>query len=142
LLPDLVLLAWTLTTVAAWVFWVFIEPPIPDEDWFTERVGFPTMLAGISFFFLSGTLTFMEQMRTEWRAVRGKPLEAGFRREYIPARVRNEVWRRAQGRCEECGRRERLELDHIVPVSKGGSNTWRNLQLLCERCNRRKSDSI
>lgn len=60
----------------------------------------------------------------------------------IPAAVRREVWRRDQGRCAECGSRERLEFDHIHPVSKGGSNTARNVELLCEGCNRRKSATI
>lgn len=63
-------------------------------------------------------------------------------REPIPERVRNEVWRRDQGRCVDCGSRERLELDHIIPHSRGGSNTARNLQLLCEPCNRKKSARI
>jgi hypothetical protein len=50
----------------------------------------------------------------------------------------------AQGRprCVECGFKENLEYDHIIPVSKGGSNTERNVQLLCERCNRTKRDKI
>jgi hypothetical protein len=38
--------------------------------------------------------------------------------------------------------RKRLEFDHIVPVSKGGSNTERNIELLCESCNRRKGASV
>jgi hypothetical protein len=66
----------------------------------------------------------------------------GFAREAIPQRVRHEVWRRDQGRCVDCGSRERLEFDHIVPVSKGGSNTARNIELRCEACNRRKSASV
>ncbi len=64
------------------------------------------------------------------------------RREYIPSDVKIFVWRRDQGRCVECGSREHLEYDHIIPVAKGGSNTARNLQLLCERCNRKKGPSI
>ena len=35
-----------------------------------------------------------------------------------------------------------LEYDHIIPVSKGGSNTAANIQLLCRRCNGKKSDKI
>jgi hypothetical protein len=63
-------------------------------------------------------------------------------REPIPESVRHEVWRRDRGRCVDCGSRERLELDHIVPVSKGGSNTARNIELRCAPCNARKSDRI
>jgi DNA-directed RNA polymerase subunit RPC12/RpoP len=62
------------------------------------------------------------------------------RRESIPKQVRHEVWQRDGGRCVECGSNERLEFDHIIPVSKGGSNTTRNIQLLCEHCNRSKSN--
>lgn len=63
-------------------------------------------------------------------------------RKPIPAEVRREVWRRDGGACVKCGSRRNLEYDHIVPVSKGGSNTARNIELLCETCNRSKSDSI
>ena len=42
----------------------------------------------------------------------------------------------------KCGSNKDLEFDHIIPFSKGGSNTERNLQLLCEKCNRQKSGSI
>jgi 5-methylcytosine-specific restriction endonuclease McrA len=66
----------------------------------------------------------------------------GFVREAIPQRVRHEVWRRDQGRCVDCRSRERLAFDHIIPVSKGGSNTVRNIELRCETCNRRKSASV
>ncbi len=59
-------------------------------------------------------------------------------RSHIPAHVRHEVWQRDGGRCAQCGSRERLEFDHIVPVSRGGSSTVRNLELLCEPCNRAK----
>lgn len=60
----------------------------------------------------------------------------------IPESVRIEVWRRDGGKCARCGSREKLEYDHIVPISKGGSNTARNIELLCEKHNRSKSDNI
>ncbi len=60
----------------------------------------------------------------------------------IPSKIRREVWRRDEGKCVKCGNRKNLEYDHIVPVSKGGSNTARNIELLCQDCNRAKSDLI
>ena len=68
--------------------------------------------------------------------------QLGYERLRIPENVRNEVWRRDQGKCVQCSSVRNLEFDHLIPMSKGGSNTTRNLQLLCETCNRRKSDSI
>lgn len=56
--------------------------------------------------------------------------------------VMDRVWRRDEGKCVMCGSREKLEFDHIIPFSKGGSNTYRNIQLLCENCNRTKSAKI
>lgn len=68
--------------------------------------------------------------------------EQPARREAIPRAVQREVWQRDGGRCVECGTREKLCFDHIVPFSRGGSNTVRNLQLLCERCNLSKGNRI
>lgn len=64
------------------------------------------------------------------------------RREAIPEEVRIAVWRRDGGQCARCTSRENLEYDHIIPVSKGGSNSVRNIELLCQSCNRSKKDSI
>jgi hypothetical protein len=73
----------------------------------------------------------------------GKPTEEiKYDRIRIPEEVRIEVWRRDQGRCVRCGSRENLEYDHIVPISKGGSNTARNIELLCQNCNRSKGNKI
>jgi len=63
-------------------------------------------------------------------------------RPHIPEEVKIIVWRRDGGRCVKCGSRENLEFDHIIPLSKGGSNTARNIQLLCAKCNREKKDNI
>ena len=47
----------------------------------------------------------------------------GRAREPIPDDVRIFVWRRDDGRCVKCGSQDKLEYDHIIPWSKGGSNT-------------------
>lgn len=64
------------------------------------------------------------------------------RRDIISHEVKNQVWNRDGGKCVECGSREKLEFDHIIPFSKNGSSTYRNIQLLCESCNRKKSNRI
>lgn len=63
-------------------------------------------------------------------------------KEEIPEKVRVAVWKRDEGKCVKCGNREKLEYDHIIPRSKGGSNTIRNIELLCEKCNRAKGSKI
>lgn len=63
------------------------------------------------------------------------------KRKSIPSRLRHEVFKRDGYRCRECGatnKETKLEIDHIVPVSKGGTNDITNLQVLCKTCNRAK----
>jgi hypothetical protein len=68
--------------------------------------------------------------------------ESDLKREPIPQDVLDKVWNRDGGKCVKCGSQEKIEFDHIIPFSKGGSNTYRNLQILCEKCNRGKSNNI
>ena len=69
--------------------------------------------------------------------------QAGFRgdavRKPIPANVRDDVM--AEGACAYCGRKEGpFEIDHIMPWSRGGSDSRENLTLACRPCNRSKRD--
>ena len=52
--------------------------------------------------------------------------------------MRAAVLVRDGGRCRKCRGAINLEIDHIVPVSKGGKTEESNLQTLCRRCNRAK----
>lgn len=48
--------------------------------------------------------------------------------------------------CAICGEkhrtRERLQIDHTIPMAEGGLTTADNLQVLCSACNMRKSDKV
>jgi 5-methylcytosine-specific restriction endonuclease McrA len=68
------------------------------------------------------------------------------KRRPISEGLRYDVFARANFRCEACGaspkdkdkdkdEEVRLEVDHIIPVSKGGSSAFNNLQALCRACN-------
>jgi len=59
-------------------------------------------------------------------------------RKRIPPDVRQKVLDRDGGCCQECGDEENLAVDHIMPISKGGSDCMDNLQILCRACNSSK----
>ena len=45
------------------------------------------------------------------------------------------------GKCANCGSKDNLTFDHIVPLYRKGENTIKNLQLLCAKCNMEKGVS-
>ena len=56
----------------------------------------------------------------------------------IPQDVKIAVSARDGGRCRQCGSTDKLHFDHVIPLSRGGSNSVANIQLLCGVCNRAK----
>jgi len=58
---------------------------------------------------------------------------------------RSLIFERDDNTCYICGKQfnsKDLEVDHIMPLSKGGSNSYHNLKTLCKECNRKKGSSI
>ncbi|QNS42718.1 HNH endonuclease [Chryseobacterium manosquense] len=43
--------------------------------------------------------------------------------------------------CTKCKSVDKLQLDHIISISKGGKNEISNLQILCCKCNNNKSNN-
>ena len=64
------------------------------------------------------------------------------KRPKIPREVVDAVYTRDGGRCVYRGSTQNLQLDHIIPFSRGGATTLENLQLLCQKCNIEKSNKI
>jgi len=69
------------------------------------------------------------------------------KRKSISPRKKLEVLKRDHYSCRICGRNSAsdpnliLEVDHIIPYSKGGSDDISNLQTLCMYCNRGKGNN-
>ncbi len=60
------------------------------------------------------------------------------RRSYVPAQTERALRQRDHGACVRCGSTVGLTIDHLVPVSYGGTSELSNLQLLCKSCNGKK----
>jgi hypothetical protein len=75
-----------------------------------------------------------------------------FENKYIFSRIYNvcakewkliskRVFQRDFFTCQYCGQKGgTLEVDHIIPISKGGTNHDKNLATSCRTCNRKKRD--
>jgi 5-methylcytosine-specific restriction endonuclease McrA len=73
---------------------------------------------------------------------------------HVPRRFRRQVtntflFARDRYRCQFCGRhqvllrdRECLTRDHLVPLSRGGTNAWTNVVTACSTCNARKGNHL
>lgn len=76
-----------------------------------------------------------------------KQIQKIQRNRNISLSTRTDIFERDNYTCQICGKNKhddgvKLEIDHIIPVSRGGSDNINNLQTLCFECNRGKSDKI
>lgn len=73
---------------------------------------------------------------------------AAGQRSLMTAKLRGMIKQRDSFTCQQCGISVSaephllLEVDHMMPVSKGGLSTPENLQTLCWRCNRSKGARV
>ncbi len=65
------------------------------------------------------------------------------RRQPVSDTTRFMIFRRDGYTCQICRRPGGvIEVDHVIPRARGGSNSEDNLQTLCHRCNQGKSDHL
>lgn len=71
-----------------------------------------------------------------------------YQRSLMTKKLRNAIKKRDCFTCQKCGisildePHLLLEVDHIIPLSKGGVTTYENLQTLCWCCNRKKGGKL
>ena len=136
-----------------------------DENGFYSRLGFAdidesTLTVEYKFAYTSGggmaQRSFTVPMTEDTIAELVKTLEnklttsafAKEQRTLMTRKMREHIKERDNFTCCNCGNSTYiepnllLEIDHIIPVSKGGCTVEDNLQTLCWKCNRSKSDKI
>ena len=73
-------------------------------------------------------------------------INAGAKRRMAPGTVTKRQWKRVMQahnyRCAYCGTKDDIEMDHIIPLARGGTNTADNIQPLCGPCNRSKGAKL
>lgn len=136
-----------------------------DEDGFYSRLGFANISESVltvayKFSYTSGggltQRTFTVPMTEETivqliTMLQSKLSFASFAKEQralMTSKLRQHIKERDHFTCKFCGNSTDkepnllLEIDHIVPVAKGGCTVEDNLQTLCWKCNRQKSDKL
>lgn len=136
-----------------------------DEAGFYSRLGFAhidesVLTVEYKFSYTSGgglaqrsfTVPMTEETIIELiRALESKLTANAFAKEQrnlMTKKLREFIKNRDNFTCCSCGNSTHaepnllLEIDHIIPVAKGGCTTEENLQTLCWKCNRSKGDKI
>lgn len=136
-----------------------------DEAGFYSRLGFANIDESVlnveyKFSYTSGggmaqrsfTVPMTEETIVELIKVLETKLTAGAfakeQRTLMTKKLREFIKNRDNFTCRNCGNSTHvepnllLEIDHIIPVAKGGYTVEDNLQTLCWKCNRKKSDKI
>lgn len=65
-------------------------------------------------------------------------------RKLMTKELRRRIMERDHYTCQICGKHVLdevgLQIDHIIPIAKGGKTVPSNLRVLCSKCNGRKGD--
>jgi hypothetical protein len=114
-----------------WVLASQMDNKIPhDLAWLTQRIGARSPV-DVEELILRG---FLEP----WNDGRARGKLENWHSRYVSAQTRAALLSAAQHKCAACGSAEKLEIDHVVPISQGGTGDFHNLQVLCRQCNRKK----
>ena len=82
--------------------------------------------------------TKIEEYRIEQKPERTALQKLRSRWEYIRKDMAPKVFANNGAICDRCGATNKLTIDHIIPLARGGTNDLENLQVLCQSCNSSK----
>lgn len=85
----------------------------------------------------------LRQSQLPRQSFTSKKQRSAQKRRTIGKRIRVLILQRDGYRCQMCGRgpkETKLEVDHKIPLAKGGTDRLDNLWTLCTDCNKGKSD--
>lgn len=107
-------------------------------DAYTRRWGSYRLFQKIFSEYMLGKLNLNE--------VKNKIKDKNVRRNAISSSIRSQVLKKNNFKCQHCGKgvedNIKLEIDHIIPKSKGGIDKLENYQVLCNQCNKGKSNKF
>lgn len=132
-----------------------IEPPPPPKPVFTSLMEYLDD-------FMPGALEQADLMHKTWGPVQEDDAVVKFLYAKVSSSVRREreykaggtfttddiidLFELQDGRCCYCGMpfhsKEDFEVDHMLPIAKGGDNSPENIALACFNCNRSKRDHL
>lgn len=81
-----------------------------------------------------------DDWENEGKGEHGKQGQHGYRNRGFEGMTSNHGWYT----CTKCGKKFRkgdMDIDHILPKSRGGDDSRDNLQCICKHCNRSKRDN-
>lgn len=128
-------------TCAAGLVWTYTPPgdgSLPDDDVVLARIArvgprkWKRIRSELEPFFRIRKGRW--HLTEEWIEIDDRPVRAA-----IPVAIQRQVLSRQGKACSYCGDTEGpFDFDHILPVSRGGSDDASNLTLACATCNRSK----
>jgi hypothetical protein len=112
-----------------------------------------SIVCKVSYTTLKGTKNYSAQRRIEMSAIFSRikmqneaEQSITYQRSLMTSSKRYDIMKRDNFRCKLCGRNAdegvKLEVDHIIPVSKGGKSVDSNLRTLCRECNQGKKAKL
>lgn len=91
----------------------------------------------------------MAEIRKRWRN-KNKALMAAYQRARTAAKkgngryaiTRKDLQKLYAQPCIYCGSKQNIEIDHVIPIARGGTHGIGNLTSACRKCNRSRQDKL